>query len=548
MSLLGLPTELLDDIILQVYNNGDLKSIAQSCKRIYQLSKPHLEQDHIFRRQWRHVAVSEKQSIFSVLAAIAREPVIARFVRDLDLRSADESADERTRRVRFEPQNGGYVKYGEDAEFVRTLVRSLPQLTLAKHDASDWIVMIMPLRVAVRRARDQDFPTSRDMVMHRIVLLLTLLPNLERLRLPKFWARTEAGEPETWKEVLSVMVNVANDRRDILGPEGHSEAPLARLGQLLPSQETDEDGRCRAGLKEVAPLFLLPGLEQVHIMKYMAHSNDNMYSGISFDWSGSPRVSLGDAMSNVRSLHFEACCIDAANIGRILERMSALTSLRYSHHATWNGAGHNWNAGAFAAAVSAHCGSQLTQLSLTVRHRMGAIEGGIVSLHELTALKEVQLDLQMFAAPPSASDFRSRFGGLSLAADAESNINGILPLSQILPIGMERVSLVMHAGHGIEHGQSELDIVRKQLRTLKALFAADLTISHRCLQQLILRHDGQAIDLGMHTIVGQSGKRSDVSLESQVARLLRGTGVVGVLIDDSHDAFESMPWENGDEY
>ncbi|PPJ60689.1 hypothetical protein CBER1_03444 [Cercospora berteroae] len=181
-----------------------------------------------------------------------------------------------------------------------------------------------------------------------------------------------------------------------------------------------------------------------------------------------------------------------------------------------------------------------------VRHRMGVVESGIVSLHEFMALEEIPLDLLMFAAPPPDSGLLSRARGLNPEADDEWNVSDVPPLSQILPIGIERVSLVMHAGQGIEHGRSELSIVRRQLRTLKALFAADLKLSHPYLQQVILRHDGQAVDLGMHTIVGQSGRRTDVSLESQVARLLRGTGVVGVLIDDCHDAFESLPWEDGD--
>ena len=163
------------------------------------------------------------------------------------------------------------------------------------------------------------------------------------------------------------------------------------------------------------------------------------------------------------------------------------------------------------------------------------------------ALEEIQLDLLMFAAPPPGSGLLSRARGLDPEADDEWNSSDIPPLSQILPIGIERVSLVMHAGQGIDHGRSELSIVRKQLRTLKALFAADLKLSHPYLQQVILRHDGHVVDLGMHTIVGQSGRRTNVSLESQVARLLRGTGVVGVLTDACHDVFESMPWESEDE-
>ncbi|KAF2217332.1 hypothetical protein CERZMDRAFT_93380 [Cercospora zeae-maydis SCOH1-5] len=178
-----------------------------------------------------------------------------------------------------------------------------------------------------------------------------------------------------------------------------------------------------------------------------------------------------------------------------------------------------------------------------LRHRMGFIESGIASLRECGALKEVQLDLLMLAAPPRWSGLRSGLRGLSLGTDAAWKLSEIPPLSQILPTGIERVSSVMHAGHGIDHGQSELEMVRKQLRTLKALFVSDVKLSHPYLQEVILRHDGRRIDLGMHTVVGHSGERMDALLESQVARSLRATGVVGVVMADRLEAFESTPWE-----
>ncbi|GIZ41219.1 hypothetical protein CKM354_000453200 [Cercospora kikuchii] len=557
MSLLGLPTELLDDIILQVYSNGDLESMALSCKRNYDLSKPHLKQYNILRRQWNNVRVTKGRSILATLVAIARDPVVARLIRTLDLTLANESEGDYECTAICTPGHVGYVHNSEARSLVCMSVRSSLPLALAEQNADAWTRMILPDRTISRAGPviiGQNVPgmirhiTRRDVVIHRTIFLLTLLPNLERLRLPKFWDCSESGQPAKWEQVLSAISHLASGDQGMLAPNRYLDAPLARLESLSPSQEIDDDGRCRVGLKGIASFLLLPGLRHVNIMKFMACEDEQMYTGIPFQWSSSPGASPGSAMSNVRALHFEGCCIDAVNIGRILERMPAVTSLKYSHHATWNGCGHNWDAGAFAAAVSHRCGAQLRQLSLTVHRRMGAVESGIFSLHEFMALEEVQLDLLMFAAPPPGSGLLSRARGVNPEADDEWNISDIPPLSQILPIGIERVSLIMHAGHGIEHGQSELSIVRKQLRTLKALFAADLKLSHPYLQQVILRHDGHAVDLGMHTIVGQSGRRTDVSLESQVARLLRGTGVVGVLIDDCHDAFESMPWENLDEF
>lgn len=556
MSLLGLPTELLDDIILHVNNNGDLESMALSCRLNHELSKPHLKQYNILRKRWHHVKVAKGRSILATLVTIAKDPFVARLIRTLDLSLANESEGDYECMAMCDPRHVGYVHNDEARKLVCMSVRSSLLLALAEQNADAWIRTMMPERPIPREAPiviERNVPgtirhiTFPDMIMHRAVFLLTLLPNLEQLRLPKSWDCLQSGRPEKWEQVFSAMSHLASGDQDIVAANKYLDAPLARLEHLLPSQEIDNDGRCRVGVKDIASFLMLPGLRQVHAMKVMACEHEQMYTGIPFQWSASPGVSSENAMSNVRILHFEGCCIDAANIGRILDRMPAVTSLKYSHHATWNGCGHNWDAGAFVAAVSQRCGPQLRQLSLTVRHRMGVVESGIVSLHEFMALEEIQLDLLMFAAPPPGSGLLSRARGLDPEADDEWNISDIPPLSQILPIGIERVSLVMHAGQGIDHGRSELSIVRKQLRTLKALFAADLKLSHPYLQQVILRHDGHVVDLGMHTIVGQSGRRTNVSLESQVARLLRGTGVVGVLIDDCHDVFESMPWESEDE-
>ncbi|KAM3424209.1 hypothetical protein BST61_g11250 [Cercospora zeina] len=180
MSLLSLPTELLDDIISQVSRNGDIESMALSCKRNYRLSKPHLKRYNELRPAWRHVEVGNPLSVLEVLVAIAREPLIARLIRTLDSSSAAPSEDSKFCKAFRNPSDPDYAKYDEARTAVRALVRASSQLALAREDAEDWIAMIM------QRPREALQMTLRDMVIFRVVFLLTLLPNLERLQMPRF--------------------------------------------------------------------------------------------------------------------------------------------------------------------------------------------------------------------------------------------------------------------------------------------------------------------------------------------------------------------------
>ena len=178
MALTCLPTELLDNIISHVLPEG-FESVALTCRRIYALCAPFIERHNRLRSQFQNFTYLEKPSgpsfdiirAYDLIIRIVVEPVVARYVRDADFK-----VDSRRTAARLR----GFVGDAHCRGAVLRLFADSPHLKQAGLDWKEYFAEI-----------EEDLQVTRYS-QHAAAFLLTLLPNVEKLTLPRLWKPLDA--------------------------------------------------------------------------------------------------------------------------------------------------------------------------------------------------------------------------------------------------------------------------------------------------------------------------------------------------------------------
>ena len=173
MALTGLPTELLENIITQVLPEG-FENVAVTCRKIYALCTPFIERYNILRSRFHHFTYYEGfrdpfpiiGTAFDLITHIAVEPRIARYVRDADFK-VDSLF------IRGQPPGSNLDVYCKNA--IIKLFADSPYLEQA---GLDWQEYYTEIEEDLQAARYSQYAAT---------FLLTLLPNIENLSLPKRW-------------------------------------------------------------------------------------------------------------------------------------------------------------------------------------------------------------------------------------------------------------------------------------------------------------------------------------------------------------------------
>jgi len=171
MALTRLPTELLDSIITHVLPEG-FESVALTCRRIYALCTPFIDRYNRLRSQFQNFTNNEKmtdpsftiRTAFDLISRIAVEPDVARYVRDVNFKI------------------DSFLNYGRPRELVadvrcdRSVVRLFADSRYLEQAGLDWKEYFAEIEEDIKAARYSQ---------HATAFLLTLLPNVEKLTLPK---------------------------------------------------------------------------------------------------------------------------------------------------------------------------------------------------------------------------------------------------------------------------------------------------------------------------------------------------------------------------
>ncbi|KAK4902773.1 hypothetical protein LTR27_000712 [Elasticomyces elasticus] len=454
--LLALPAELLDEIMGYTLPDG-LESLVLSCKKIYSVAKDHIHTHELYKRRWRSFRYAHGEMDHSIkvpvelLLAIANDPLVARYIQTANLwhkTQDDDSFVESTERV---------LDNDTSVAAIRSLLNQSHYLRQAKQDPSRWL--------ANMRNKDDD-QDRRYWANLCTTILLTLLPDLRELTLPREWRHLpdprdsdDASDSGFAKELWSVLDLIPKE----VTSASCSLTSLSKLRSVLPYGNINYDDK--NALEELSPFLSLDSLEELHASNCVAVDDD--FTGYPFHWRYSGRL------SNLRTIELAGCCIDSEGIAALVAHTPKLETLKYSHATKWHGCQYDWSAGEFVSMIAQHCGTTLKELAVTIDYLSGMIETGVVSMQAFQCLESVELDILIFAGPPAESGKRQ---GLD-TEDYKVDISQIPRLTDILPQTIKHVKLFVPSDTGDADSNIEFDILAslfRQYATQQSLCQPDL--------------------------------------------------------------------------
>lgn len=304
MALTLLPTELLEIIIMIAMPEG-FESMAVTCKRCHAVCTRYTKEYNRLRSQFRYFEYDwhfnfPKRDLPSVIrtaadliARIAVDPRIARHIR-----SADFDSDS----YRTHKKDGEWIPNLHDRTAEIELFADSPYLAQAGLNWQEYYAEIEEDRRAERYSQ------------HAATFLLTLLPNVEYLRLPRRWKNHDATEKLL--SVVSRKVKTSHLPQDKPSLGHVSECSLPDPRDLVGQYDSHETNPFLA----LPRLRSFPGPISIPIV---ANNHTSMLS---------QKVNEGFAPILVQ-VHFVSYDIDDVGITDFLRHSPNLKRLRYVHTA-----------------------------------------------------------------------------------------------------------------------------------------------------------------------------------------------------------------------
>lgn len=304
MALTLLPTELLENIIAHVLPEG-FESVAVTCRKLYALCIPFIERHKTLRSRFHHFTYYEKPedpsptigTAFDLIARIAVEPLVARYVRDADF--IVDSLFMRGRPREWNPD----VHCGD------AVIRQLAGSLYLEQVGLDWQEYYAEIEEDLQVARYSQ---------HAAAFLLTLLPNIEDLSLPERWKPLGATD-----KLIEAVV-----RRAKQSHLPYDKPSLAQVTRFGPSVSLGPQERCDLN-------WASPFLSWTHILSFRGPSCVAMDNG--GHKSMASKNLYGGFATTLQTVHLVSCCIDEVGITDFLKQTTRLRTLCYSHTTKGNG-------------------------------------------------------------------------------------------------------------------------------------------------------------------------------------------------------------------
>lgn len=432
MALARLPNEVIEQIITHVIPEG-FESVALTCRKLYTLCISFIKRYNTLRSQFQHFTYYEKmsdpsfniRSSFDLITRIAVEPVVARYIVDADFKI--DSFFKRGRPREFNPD-----VQNDCADAVRNLLADSTYLEAVGLDASEFYNTI-----------EEDFKAKRYS-QHAAAFLLTLLPNVKMLRLPKQWKPLDATD-----KLIDALVRRAKQSSQHLPADRPSLAQVSKFG---PSVSLGPQERC--DLAWASPFLALPHMRSFRGPSCVATSSD---FGHDYTSSSKAPYHAGLGPSTLVAVHLVSCCISPAGIACFIAHTPCLRTLRYSH-CTKEGVDADWDICGFVTAIERTAGAHLEELSVSIRELRGEIAPGKPSMRGFRRLRKLELPIEVAvcnitaaAASRVATPIESRMveGGLmdhnNELDDAETFSIGDLVPSSVAQLSLISAGTAQHA-------------------------------------------------------------------------------------------------------
>ena len=421
-ALTSLPTELLDKIIPHVLPEG-FESLALTCRTIYELCTPFIQRhNHLssqfqkfrYREISRDPSLSPIRTAFDLITRIAIEPMVARYIKDADFNR--DSFPPRARLPQLVPDvhRGGPVV---------TLLVDSPYIGQAGLDWTEYYALI-----------EEDLKQDRRYSQHAAAFLLTLLPNVKTLTLPRLWKPLDNTE-----KLLDVIV------RQTKHPHFPWDKPS--LAQVTRFESFSSLGAGhRFDLHKAVPFLALPRIRSFRGPSCVAIGDASLALA-----SKDPYLRYGETLETV---HLVSCCIDEVAIANFLKHIPRLRTLTYSHSTRGDSDHQDWNICKFVTAIEREAGSCLEELSISIHELRGSITPGKASIRSFQRLRKLEFPLEIAMCNVTNAISRVATPNESLTDQGLGKFEPFI--SDLVPASVSQLSLL---SRGTDHHEKALKVM-----------------------------------------------------------------------------------------
>ncbi|KAH8645959.1 F-box domain protein, partial [Tricladium varicosporioides] len=360
--LTDLPTELLLKIIPHVLPEG-FENFAITCRTLYELFTPFIEhhnrlrsqfQNFIYREWSRDPLLSPIRTAFDLIKRIAIEPIVARYIREANFYRDSFPPRARLRQVVPDVHDGGPVV---------TLFAESAYLRQAGLDWKEYYALIK-----------EDLKHNDDYSQEAAAFILTLLPNVKALTLPRLWKPLD----KTGKLVDAIV----RETRQL-----HLQLDRPSLAQVTKFESSSWSGPVhRFDLDKAVSFLALP-----HVRWFCSPSCVAIGDCPLAFASKDPYLRYGEAL---QTAHFVRCCIDEVAIADFVKHTPHLRMIRYSH-STIGDDNKDWNICKFVTAIENGAGNYLEELSISITELRGSIITGRASMRGFQRLRKLEFPLEI---------------------------------------------------------------------------------------------------------------------------------------------------------
>ena len=425
-TLTGLPTELLAQIIPHVIPEG-LESLALTCRIIYELCAPFFERHNHLRSEFRRFKYREAsadplsspiRTAFDLIVRIAIEPIVSRYIVDADFNR--DSFPPRARPSQFVTNN--------QRDALATLLADSPYLPQACLDCEEFYTLIGE--------------GLKHYSQNAAVFILTLLPNVKTLRLPRLWTPTDKTE-----KLLEVIV------RETKQPRLRLERPS--LAQVTSFESFSVSGAGhRFDLDKAIPFLALPHVQAFRGPASVAIGDASMALA-----SREPYLCYGETLEVA---HLVSCCIDEVAIAEFLKHTPRLRTLKYSHCTRLDGEHQDWDICKFVTAIEREAGSSLEEFSVSIRELRSSIAPGKASMRGFQRLQKLEFPLEL--AMCNVNDAASRTALPTKGSTTQEPEKLKLFIGDFVPASVSQLSLL---SSGTDHHEKALQVMFRDFAAKK---------------------------------------------------------------------------------
>ncbi|KAI2469034.1 F-box domain protein [Annulohypoxylon bovei var. microspora] len=428
-TLTDLPTELLDEIISQVLPEG-FESLALTCRGIYELCTPFIERHNQLRLEFQNFRYREQvvngfepaRVAFDLITRIAVEPIVARYIKN-----ANFDRDNYPPRLRRSPLVPDIHLSGP----VVALFANSPYLKQAGLDWKEYYGQIK-----------EDVERHPRYSQHLAAFILTLLPNLKALRLPKLWRPLEKPD-----KLLNAIVR--ETKRSTFPWDRPSLSQVTRF-----EISSFWDAGHRFELDRAVPFLALPHVRSFRSPCSVAIGNNSVPLASQY-----PYLCYGETLETA---HLEACCMDEIAIADFLKHTPRLKTLRYSYSTVLSNIPQDWDICKFVTAIEREAGSHLEELHLSIFELNGSLTPGKASMRGFQRLGKLEFPLEI--AMCNITDAASRFSTANEGVtDQEIDRPGPF-IGDLVPASVSQLSLL---SRGKDHHENALKVMFSNFATKK---------------------------------------------------------------------------------